>query len=204
MVRIVILYRLFYHHRANKTKNNRGVGDARNSVPVRLQQGPGCSDAGLRHVWSPECWDSQGTASSEEPTLLSDGKASRHQEERRAAWRAGRSQWRRWPCCGQRVIPVNRISGIWSKLCTWARRVFQSHLGNCPSKQARWVDVCPTSKKHQLLAGSCFTCCSGETLEDSGHSHLCSALSETEVEGRLRMKGPHYRPATHDWIKQLF
>lgn len=96
------------------------------------------------------------------------------------------------------TIPVNRISGIWSYLCMWARGVFQSHLGNCPSKQARWVDVCPTSKKHQLFPGSCFTCCSGETLEDSGHSHLCSALSETEVEGRLRMKGPYYRPATHD------
>lgn len=189
---------LFTTIERTKPKTTEEWATRRNSVPVCLQQGPDCSDAGLRCAWSPECWDSHGTASSEEPTLLSDGKASRHREERRAVWRAGRSQWRRWPWCGQGVIPVNRISGIWSNLCTWARRVFQSHLGNCPSKQARWVDVCPTSKKHQLFPGSCFTCCSGETLEDSGHSSsLCFGRSrgrrEAQNEGTILQ-------TSHSWL----
>lgn len=191
---------LFTTIERTKPKTTEEWATRRNSVPVCLQQGPDCSDAGLRCAWSPECWDSHGTASSEEPTLLSDGKASRHREERRAVWRAGRSRWRRQPWCGQGVIPVNRISGIWSNLCTWARRVFQSNLGNCPSKQARWVwmSVPPPRSISSSLGPA--SPAAQVRLWKIVDTHLRSALGEAEVEGRLRMKGPYYRPATHDWI----
>lgn len=58
----------------------------------------------------------------------------------------------------------------------------------CPSKHAEWVDVCHASKKPHLCPGSC---CSGENLENSCDA---SAWSEAEIEGRLRMNGPHYFP----------
>lgn len=75
MVRTETLYRVYFTTvEQTKPKTIEEWATHRNSAPVCLQPGPGCSDAGLRRVRSPDCWDSRGTASSEEPTLPRGGK----------------------------------------------------------------------------------------------------------------------------------